>query len=113
MNINSAGESVWCMNNNGFISFHQIRLIVNKEILNLTTRITTCPICTSKMKSDEEQPYPGLHGYSIVFTCGTELCQGTGCNITLENLEYSWQQRCDEPKKLDLHDILLMKRSMI
>ena len=58
-----------------------------------------CPICSSIEKKD--QPYSGLHAYTIIFECGCEIIQPINDNSLI------YEQRCDEEfkPKLDLNKL--------
>lgn len=58
-----------------------------------------CPICGAL--PSENQPYPGTHGYTVLFECGTEIDRAYG----YEDYE-SFSQKCDQPRKLTNKEIM-------
>jgi len=56
-----------------------------------------CPWCGAQPIHSDDQPQPGLHGYSTKFECGAMISNAIGSNNP-EN-EWSEDNRCGGPNE--------------
>ena len=63
--------------------------------------MSKCPICNEgELLPDDDQPQAGLHGYTLVYTCGTEKDGAIGSN----DMEVS--HKCTDGKKQSMKEML-------
>ena len=58
--------------------------------MNYDKELKTCPYCGGDRLPEAEQPYTGLHAFTILYKCGTDL------TVIIGQDQYVTEKRCDE-----------------
>ena len=62
--------------------------------MNDNTDQPGCPYCRMKPKTNDDQPYPGTHAFSVKYLCGSQVVYTIGD----PGGYWEWEDECPEMK---------------
>lgn len=64
--------------------------------MNIYEKLEKCPYCDGERLPEDKQPYTGLHCFTILYECGTDL------TVIIGQDQYVTEKRCDADNSKNL-----------